>query len=180
MKDEGPDHAHSSPIKTPKQLIIVIVLAFVIPIIGIILLVKFASTGNPPSEEVLNPESTAQRIAPVAKVMTVDSPGAAEEAAASGLPTMAAASPAAGGAAAGDKGQGTYQSACAACHGAGVLGAPKMGDKGQWAPRIAKGKDTLYTHAIKGFGAMPPKGGAMSLADADVKAAVDYMVNASK
>ena len=178
MKDEGPDHAHSSPIKTPKQLIIVIVLAFVIPIIGIILLVKFVASGHAPSAEVLNPESVAQRIAPVANVMTVDSPGAAAEAAASGLPAVAAAP--AGGAAAGDKGQGTYQSACAACHGAGVLGAPKVGDKGQWAPRVAKGKDTLYTHAIKGFGAMPPKGGATSLPDADVKAAVDYMLNASK
>ena len=176
MKDEGFDHAHSSPIKTPKQLIIVIVLAFLVPVIGIILLVKFAASGNAPSEAVLNPEGVAQRIAPVASVMTTDSPGAAAEAAASGTPTVAAA-PAA---ASGDKGQSIYQTACAACHGAGVLGAPKVGDKGQWGARLAKGKDTLYTHAIAGFNAMPPKGGAASLSDADVKSAVDYMMNASK
>ena len=55
-------------------------------------------------------------------------------------------------------------------------GAPKAGEKTAWAPRIAKGKPTLYEHAIKGFNAMPAKGGNAALADADVKAAVDYMV----
>jgi len=82
------------------------------------------------------------------------------------------------------KGESTYNTACAACHGAGVAGAPKLGDKAAWGPRIAQGNDTLYTHAIKGFqgkkGVMPAKGGNMSLADADVKAAVDHMVSKSK
>jgi cytochrome c5 len=81
-------------------------------------------------------------------------------------------------------GKATYDKACMACHAAGVAGAPKLADKASWAPRIAQGNDTLYTHAIKGFtgkkGMMPPKGGNMSLADADVKAAVDYMVGQSK
>ena len=81
-------------------------------------------------------------------------------------------------------GKATYDKACMACHAAGVAGAPKLDDKANWAPRIAQGNDTLYTHAIKGFtgkkGMMPPKGGNMSLADADVKAAVDYMVGQSK
>ena len=67
-----------------------------------------------------------------------------------------------------------------ACHGAGVAGAPKIGDKADWGPRIAQGKDTLYTHATQGFtgkkGTMPPKGGAANLSDEEVKAAVDYMV----
>lgn len=177
MKDEGFDHAHDTPIKTPKQLIVVLVLSFLIPIIGIILLVKFVTSGAPPSQEALSAESVAQRIQPAASVMTPDSPGAAAEIAASGAPAPVAAAPAA---AAGASGQSVYQSSCAACHAAGVLGAPKTGDKGQWGPRIAKGKDTLYTHAIGGFNAMPPKGGNASLADADVKAAVDYMANASK
>jgi cytochrome c5 len=86
--------------------------------------------------------------------------------------------------AAGDKGKATYDASCAACHAAGVAGAPKFGDKAAWKDRIAQGNDTMYTHALKGFqgkaGMMPAKGGNMSLADADVKAAVDHMVNAAK
>lgn len=76
-----------------------------------------------------------------------------------------------------------YNSACAACHSAGIAGAPKLGDKATWSPRIAQGNAVLYEHAIKGFqgkaGMMPPKGGA-SAPDADVKAAVDYMIMASQ
>ena len=66
------------------------------------------------------------------------------------------------------------------CHGAGIAGAPKFGDKAAWAPRLKAGMDALYTTAIKGKGAMPPKGGNTALADADVKAAVDYMAAAVK
>ena len=83
-----------------------------------------------------------------------------------------------------DKGKKVYEATCVACHAAGVAGAPKFGDKALWAPRIAQGVDTLYTHAIKGFqgkaGMMPPKGGGMNLSDADVKAAVDYMMAHAK
>lgn len=81
-------------------------------------------------------------------------------------------------------GQATYQQACFACHGAGVAGAPKTGDKAAWKARIAQGNDTLYKHAIEGYkgdkGFMPAKGGRADLKDADVKAAVDYMVAESK
>lgn len=81
-------------------------------------------------------------------------------------------------------GQDTYGKACVVCHGAGVAGAPKLGDKGDWGPRIAQGNDTLYKHALEGYtgkkGMMPPKGGNTALADADVKAAVDYMVAQGK
>ena len=73
-----------------------------------------------------------------------------------------------------------YDSACAACHAAGVAGAPRLGDKAAWAPRIQSGMETLYASALKGKGAMPPKGGNPSLPDADVKAAVDYMVSQAK
>ncbi len=77
-------------------------------------------------------------------------------------------------------GKAVYNQTCMVCHAAGVANAPKLGDKAAWKDRIAKGMDTLYTHSLKGFNAMPPKGGNMSLSDADVKAAVDYMVSQAK
>ena len=80
-------------------------------------------------------------------------------------------------------GKAIYNSACVACHGAGIAGAPKLADKAAWAPRIQQGTAVLYEHAIKGFqgkaGVMPPKGGS-SASDADVKAAVDFMVASSR
>ncbi len=102
----------------------------------------------------------------------------AAPAAAPAATAVASAAPAAA-APAGD-GKKIYDTTCMACHATGVAGAPKFGDKAQWAPRIQLGMDTLHTAAIKGKGAMPPKGGNMSLSDADVMAAVDYMVAAAK
>ena len=73
-----------------------------------------------------------------------------------------------------------FNEACAACHVAGVAGAPRLGDTAAWTDRIAKGRDTLVEHAIKGFagsaGYMPAKGGRMDLSDADTAAAVEYMM----
>ena len=81
-------------------------------------------------------------------------------------------------------GKKVFEANCVACHGAGIAGAPKFGDKAAWAPRIAQGIDVLYTHAIGGFqgkgGIMPPKGGNIALPDPDVKAAVEYMFAAGK
>ena len=81
-------------------------------------------------------------------------------------------------------GQQVYQATCVVCHDAGIAGAPKVGDKGEWAKRIAKGLDTLYASAVNGVqgsaGAMPAKGGNSALSDAEVRAAVDYMVARSK
>ena len=80
-------------------------------------------------------------------------------------------------------GKSVFGKTCAMCHAAGVAGAPKPGDKADWAPRIAQGKDTLYKHAIEGFtgsnGMMPARGGAASLSDDEVKAAVDFMADQS-
>ncbi len=76
-------------------------------------------------------------------------------------------------------GEALYKQACVACHAAGVAGAPKFGDKAAWAPRIKTGLDALYASATKGKGAMPPKGGSAA-SDADIHAAVDYMVSAAK
>src|SRR6185295_6051852 len=94
--------------------------------------------------------------------------------------TTTAAAPAAATAAAAGKvdGKKTYDATCSVCHGAGIAGAPKFGDKAAWAPRLKAGIDTLYDSAIKGKAGMPAKGGNPSLSDADVKAAVDYMAAA--
>lgn len=72
-------------------------------------------------------------------------------------------------------GQQIYRQACAFCHDKGIAGAPKPGDAAAWAPRLAQGMDALYTSSLRGKGAMPAKGGNPSLADADVKAAVDFI-----
>jgi cytochrome c5 len=72
-----------------------------------------------------------------------------------------------------------YTQACAACHVAGVAGAPKLGDKAAWAPRVAMGVDALTASVIKGKGAMPPRGGSTG-SDADIKAVVQYMVSTVK
>lgn len=75
------------------------------------------------------------------------------------------------------KGEQVFKASCASCHGAGVMGAPKLGDKAAWGPRMAKGKDAVYANALKGFKMMPAKGGNPGLKDEDVKAVVDYMLS---
>lgn len=75
-----------------------------------------------------------------------------------------------------EDGKKTYDSACFACHNTGVANSPKLGDKEVWKARIATGKDALYETALKGKGAMPPKGGRADLSDDAIKAAVDYMI----
>jgi len=184
-------HHHSDPIQEnidthPVKLAIGIVVGAFALIVGIIMLAHFAvnayggrSLKNDPS---MSEANVAKRIAPVAKV-TIDpnapppAPAAAPVAVAAAAPAPAAASGAAAGA---DAGKATYDKTCAVCHAAGVAGAPKLGDKAAWAPRVGQGKDALHASALKGKGAMPPKGGNPALSDADVKAAVDYMLAASK
>jgi cytochrome c5 len=80
---------------------------------------------------------------------------------------------------AGAGGEALYKQACFACHATGAANAPKLGDKAAWAPRIKQGMPAMVQAALKGKGAMPPKGGS-SAPDAEVQAAVEYMVNASK
>ncbi|WP_374584448.1 cytochrome c5 family protein [Pseudoduganella sp.] len=87
-------------------------------------------------------------------------------------PAAMAAAPAAKGGVNGEK---VYAANCASCHAAGVLGAPKAGDKAAWAPRVKQGKEVLYTHGLQGFKMMPPKGGNPGLKDEEVKAAIDFM-----
>jgi len=81
-------------------------------------------------------------------------------------------------------GKTVFGKTCSMCHAAGVAGAPKPGDKADWGPRIAQGKDTLYKHALEGFtgakGMMPARGGGASLSDEEVKAAVDFMADQAR
>ena len=81
-----------------------------------------------------------------------------------------------GGAAVAQDGATVYNTVCGACHGSGVAGAPKAGDKAAWGPRIALGKEALYKSAIQGKNAMPPRGGGATLSDAEVKGAVDHLL----
>jgi cytochrome c5 len=108
---------------------------------------------------------------------------AAAPAAATAAPTAAAAAVAAAAVAPAAKAEtvpALYAQSCAVCHAAGVANAPKLGDKAAWAPRLAAGIDGLTTSAIKGKGAMPPKGGVAAASDADIKAVVSYMVSTVK
>lgn len=115
-------------------------------------------------------EETQARINPVGQVNLASNPnpdlGKVEVAAADEAPAEFSA-------------ESAYNTSCAACHAAGVMGAPKMGDAGAWSSRIAQGKATLYLHAINGIGTMPPRGGS-SLNDDQIKAVVDYMVEKSQ
>ena len=80
----------------------------------------------------------------------------------------------------GVSGQQVYQNSCQSCHAVGVAGAPKLGDKAAWAPRIAAGMDALMASSINGKNVMPPRGACASCSDDDLKAAVEYMVSQSK
>ena len=90
---------------------------------------------------------------------------------------LAKAAPATGGAP--KDGPTVYNTVCGACHGTGAAGAPKAGDKGAWAPRIAQGKDALYKSALNGKNAMPARGGS-TLSDGEIKAAVDHLLGLAK
>ena len=199
---ERDDHVeeHTSFIRTPKQLIVVVVLAFVVPVTVLVMLATLASSLGVFSEDHpgMSEEAIAQRIKPVGQVRLAEggaaepqapapaaaaapapAPGAAAAPSAPAQPPAGAPAAEPAAAAAGD-GKAIYDKVCMVCHGAGVAGAPKAGDKAAWEPRLKQGMEVLYTSSIKGKGAMPPKGGAMQLSDADVKAAVDYLVGLVK
>lgn len=124
---------------------------------------------------------------PAVKVAAAAASAAADAAPAAAPAPAPAAAPAATAVAAAEpagkpaagKGKEIYESVCTACHSAGLVGAPKFGDKAAWAPRISRGLNDLVASATKGKGAMPPKGG-FSGSDAEFRAAVEYVVNASK
>lgn len=158
---------HGTLVKTPKQLIVVCVIALVVPV-AIALLGSQLLSGSKHIDRTESKKSVEQRIKPVGELVKFD--GAPPPAAAAVVAVVAKAK----------TGEEVYNGACVACHGAGIAGAPKTGDKALWAPRIAQGVNVLYEHAIKGFKTMPAKGGQVALSDDEVKAGVDYQVAKSK
>ena len=131
---------------------------------------SFAQTQN-------SPQAVLDRIRPFGQVRVGKSDGVVAAAAPAAPTTARAAEPAAAGA--GQGGEAVYTKACIVCHSTGVAGAPKVGDKAAWEPRLAQGMDTLVSTALKGKGAMPPKGGHATLSDAEIKAAIEYMLGKS-
>ena len=186
MGSSTEDEEHSSAIKTPGQLIAVVVAAFVLPVVILLLVGKLAIGTSSTNQDsaAFSDEAVAKRLKPVGELaLATDSPQPDTQpvAAAAQTADVPAASAGAASAATGpDKIQAIYTASCAACHATGAAGAPKLGDNAAWAPRIQAGNETLYNSALKGKNAMPPKGGNASLSDADVKAVVDYMVSQSK
>jgi cytochrome c5 len=148
---------HSSFIKTPQQLIIVILLSFIVPIFGIILVVQLVLHQPSADANAMTPEAVAARLQPAGKV-EVSAPAAAPGA---------------------RSGEEIYKSVCTACHQTGVANAPKLGDKAAWAPRLKDGLNGMVAIATKGKGAMPPKGGAADLSDTELARAVVFMANQS-
>jgi len=152
MSDE-----HSSFIKTPKQLIVVVVLAFAVPIALIVLLSQLI-TGVRPGATEDTEAGVLNRIKPVGEV------------------TLAEANAPKGNM----SGEQVYQAVCKTCHEAGIAGAPKVGDNGAWGPRIKQSLDRLFAHAINGTDkGMRPKGGNPDFADVEVQRGVVYMANRS-
>ena len=146
---------HSGPIKTPKQLLVAVFYFFVVPVFMIIALVYYVVSGAKPAAGTVDMEKTiVQRLQ---KVGTVEIRDANREL---------------------KNGKTVYEAQCTACHAAGVAGAPKVGDAGLWAQRIATGYDALLTSALKGKGAMAAQGGG-DFEDAEIGRAVVFMVNAS-
>ena len=264
MSQNEHDSGHESLIKTPKQLITVVALAFLVPILVIVLLSQFVANMRSVDKDspAMAYEAVAKRLKPVGELAFADSPGGAAQeprsgeqiykticsachaSGAAGAPKLAdkgtwaarlkngqkalvasaikglnampprgggadlsdlemelvvvyianqagaafkgpaapapAKTVAAAGATGKPDGKAVYDSACAACHGAGIAGAPKAGDKAAWAPRLKTGANAIYASALKGKGAMPAKGGNAALADADVKAAVEYLAGLAK
>lgn len=146
---------HSGPIKTPKQLLLAVFFSFVVPIFAIIALVYYVTSDNKPAAGTGDPEKAiAQRIQKVGMVEIRDA----------NRPLKA--------------GNEVYAAQCAACHAAGVAGAPKFGDAAAWGPRIGTGYAALLNSVLKGKGAMAPQGGG-DFDDVEIGKAVVHMANAA-
>jgi cytochrome c5 len=149
---------HESPIRTPKQLITIIVLAFVVPICLIILLAGWVSSGDKhaPGSDAYSDKAVAERIKPIASTEYKDASNAVAK-----------------------TGEQVYKEVCTGCHAAGAAGAPKFGDAAAWGPRLAAGLSGLTASVIKGKGAMQARGGNPDLSDAEIQNAVAFMGNAA-
>jgi cytochrome c5 len=158
MSQAHDDHdlPHEGPIKTPKQLVWAVVLSFIVPILGIILLVNYVTAQKQPAagSDGMSPQAVAQRLQPVGRVEIKDVSDPASM----------------------KNGEQVYAAQCVACHGAGVAGAPKFGDAAAWGPRLKTGYDALLTSALKGKGSMGAQGGG-DFSDFEIGRAVVYMAN---
>jgi cytochrome c5 len=150
------DGPHEGPIKTPKQLILAVFYAFVVPIFGIVLLVMYVTSDSRPAagSDALTPKAVAERIRPVGTVEVKDMSDPASM----------------------KTGDQVFAAQCTACHTAGALNAPKLGDAAAWAPRLQAGYDALLHSAIAGKNQMPPQGGG-DFSDFEIGRAVVYMAN---
>lgn len=128
----------------------------------------FVSFSTFSAQELMTPKAIESRIKPVGEVTLSGDEGAAS-AVTSDEPVQLAA----------DAGKKRYKTSCAVCHDAGVAGAPKLGDKAAWAPRIEQGMETLIHNAIHGIRAMPPRGTCMNCSDEEIEATVKFMVEKS-
>ncbi|HNU09853.1 MAG TPA: c-type cytochrome [Rubrivivax sp.] len=144
-------------IKTPRQLIWTVVGSFLVPVIVIIMLARCVSneTLTGAGSDGMGAEATAARIQPVGTIALRDA----------SAPKVV------------HTGEEVYKGQCAACHAAGVVGAPKFGDASDWGPRLGSGYEALLHSALKGKGAMAPQGGGQ-YSDYEIARAVVYMVNA--
>ncbi|MBK9137106.1 MAG: cytochrome c5 family protein [Betaproteobacteria bacterium] len=151
-----PHDDHASLIRTPKQLIVVVVASFVLPVIIIILLVNFVAFGGKKGagSDGMSEEAVARRLQPVGTVelRDVSTPAAART------------------------GEQVYQAQCAACHATGAANAPKLGDAAAWAPRVATGFEALLASVLNGKGAMPKQSGG-DTTDHELARAVVYVAN---
>ncbi len=146
---------HTGPIKTPKQMMWVSVFSFVLPVFIIIGLVFFVTSDKKPAAGSTNMEkSVSERAQKVGAVEIRDANRALKS------------------------GEAVYQAQCAACHGAGVAGAPKLADKAAWSARIKTGLDAMVNSALKGKGAMAPQGGG-DHSDVEIARAVVYLANSA-
>ncbi|MBB3213942.1 cytochrome c5 [Herbaspirillum sp. Sphag1AN] len=154
-------HEQESAIKTPKQLIAAVLAGFLIPIICIILLVQYVTNGQKTGagSSSQTPEMIKNRIEPVADEGFTFRDASAPKQLLSG--------------------EEIFKSTCVNCHGAGLAGAPKVGDPQAWKARISEGFDTLVKHAIGGYNGMPAKGGNPDLDDVEIARTVVYMANQS-
>ncbi len=159
MSQNQHDTEHESPIKTPKQLITVIALAFLVPIVLIVLLSQYVTNIRriDLKSAAMSPDAVAKRLKPVASVAFADTGS--------------------GAAAAPKRGADVYKAVCSACHATGVAGAPKFGDQTAWAPRIKQGEKALLHSALNGKNAMPARGGAANLSDLEIERAMIYMAD---
>jgi cytochrome c5 len=184
---EGHVEEHGTLIKTPKQLIVTIVLSFIIPVVVLILLASWVTSGTKTSagSGTLGAEATTSRIAPLARIEITEGGAPVAAMIAADAPVVVAvaevqSAPVTDGPADMVKGEQIYKQACMACHAAGVANAPKSGDKAAWGPALSTGMDTMVANAIKGKGVMPARGGLASASDKDISDAVHYMVGQLK